>query len=269
MLRSVFGKTLFDYRRSMMWWMLGFIVLAIYMIAFFPSLRDNKAMQDLANAKLDLMKALIGNVNIGTPIGFLTGSLFSLTLPMVLLFFTIGAGANAISGEESRKTMDLLLAHPIPRWRVVLEKFGAMVFLTALLGFVMWIAFVVGAPRVKLFVDGLTMGTLAAGIFSISLMCLLYGTLALAIGAATGSKGMALGITSAVAVVNYLIKSMAHNVSSLNTAQKAMPMYYAMSDDYNPLASGLSFGYTTLLVVGIVILLGVALVTFERRDVAV
>lgn len=269
MLHSVLGKTLFDYRRSIIWWSLGFLAMSAYIIVLFPSVRDNPAMQALANSKLEIMKALIGNVDFGSPVGYMTGGLFSLTLPMLFMFFTIPAGANAISGEEAHKTMDLLLANPVSRRRVVLEKFGAMALLTLLLGVVTWLAMIIGGPQVNLLTGGLSAATLAAGLFSAVLLGLFFGTLALAIGAMTGSRGMALGITAGVAVANYLVKSMAANVGAMNSLQKALPMYYFLSDDYNPLSEGLNLGYAAVLLIGIIVLLGVALFTFERRDVAV
>ena len=38
--------------------------------------------------------------------------------PLILLIFAVGAGADAVAGEEERGALDLLLAHPLRRRRL-------------------------------------------------------------------------------------------------------------------------------------------------------
>lgn len=270
MLRNIFSKTIFENRRSTFWWAVGFVALTVYLIALFPSVRDNPAMRDLANAKLETLRAIMGSItDFAAPVGYVTGGLFSLTLPLMFLFFTIALGSNAIGGEEERKTIDLLLANPIRRSRIVLEKWAAMVLLTVLIGVVMLAAFAIGGPRVGLIGAELPLPNMAAGMVSAVLLALFFGTLALAVGAATGSRGLAIAVASAVALVNYLIKTMASTVDALATVEKLLPLYQFVSDEHNPLRSGLNMLNAGYLVVGTALLLGLAIVTFERRDVAV
>ena len=63
----------------------------------------------------------------GTPVGAGVFELFSLMAPLLLIVFSIGAGASAIAGEEDRHTLELLLANPVSRCRIVLEKLAALV----------------------------------------------------------------------------------------------------------------------------------------------
>lgn len=270
MLRSVFGKTIVDYRRALLWWSFGFLVLAAYMIALFPTVRDNPAMQELGRAKLEMLQGLIGRLaDFASPVGYLTAGLFSLMLPMMFLFFTIGMGANAIGGEEERKTLDMLLANPISRSRILLEKWGAMVILTLLLGLVPLVAFAVGGPGVELVGEALSIANVGAGLLSAVLLGLFFGTLALAVGAATGSRTLAWSVAGGLALANYLVKTMAETAESMKTVQKALPLYYYLSDDSNPLQQGLDPVHAGVLLLGVVVFLAVGLVTFQRRDVAV
>ena len=55
-------------------------------------------------------------------------------------FFAAGMGARAIAGEEEENTMDLLLATPISRSSIVIEKACAMLVCLVCLG----IALIVG-----------------------------------------------------------------------------------------------------------------------------
>ena len=59
----------------------------------------------------------------------------------------------------------------------------------------------------------------------------------MAIGAATGNRGFALGISSAVAAASYLVSSMSPVVSWLEPAKYASLFYYAVGN--NQLGDGL------------------------------
>src|SRR5665811_1738184 len=47
--------------------------------------------------------------------------------PILAILYAVSAGNAAVAGEEDRHTMDLLLADPISRTRLVLDKLGAMI----------------------------------------------------------------------------------------------------------------------------------------------
>ena len=64
-----------------------------------------------------------------------------------------------------------------------------------------------------------------------------------------------------------MLKTYAPLVTSIKNWQKLSPFYYSTAA--KPLMNGLSLEHTTLLVVVILVLLAVALVGFQRRDVAV
>src|SRR6266511_1070057 len=83
----------------------------------------NRAVQDYPEA----LKAFVGGeLDLASGPGYLDGELFSLMIPLLLLLYTIAAGARAIAGEEEAGTLDLLLSHPISRTRLTLEEAGAM-----------------------------------------------------------------------------------------------------------------------------------------------
>jgi ABC-2 type transport system permease protein len=53
---------------------------------------------------------------------------------VLLIIFTTGIGARAIAGEEESGRLDLLLAYPVSRTRVVVQRFAALVVATLLVG---------------------------------------------------------------------------------------------------------------------------------------
>ena len=65
---------------------------------------------------------LIGEVDYTTPEGYLQSELFSFLAPILLIVYTIGAGARAIAGEEEAGSLDLLLSTCRSRRRRVLVR---------------------------------------------------------------------------------------------------------------------------------------------------
>ena len=125
MLRNAFVKTLRDARRAIGWWSLGLIAMAALMIAVYPSVRDNPDLNKMVEDYPDAFKAFLGlgeNVDYTSAVGYLNSELFAFMVPLLLLIAAIGAGARATAGEEERGTLDLLLANPISRRRLVTES---------------------------------------------------------------------------------------------------------------------------------------------------
>ena len=267
MLRNIFAKTLYDQRRSLIWWSVGIILLALYLAFLYPSVRDNAATYDniLKAMPEALAKSLIGEFSsYASPDGYLNSSIFFLSVPLLFLIYTIGQGSGAVAGEEERGTMDLLLGNPLPRWRVVVDKFGAQVVGILLLAFAFWASLLIGAVFVKMDINA---GRLAAVTFSGVLLGLVFGALALALGCIRGDRGLSIGVASSVAVATYFLNSLATSAKWLEPYRKLSPFYYYIGAD--PLVNGLNLGHAAVLLGLIVVLLAVALLAFQRRDVAV
>ena len=93
-----------------------------------------------------------------------------------------------------------------------------------------------------------------------------FGLLTLAVGAATGNRGLSVGVASTVAAASYLVSSMAPIVSWLDPVKYISLFYWSVGD--NQLADGLSLGAGGVLVGVAVVLVLVALRLFEHHDLA-
>lgn len=266
MLRNILFKTLHDQRRSLVWWSVGMLALVGLTVPFYPTIRDNPQYNELISTLPTQLRAafLAGVQDITSPEGYLNARLFTLLLPLLLLIYAIGVGTNAIAGEEERHTLDLLLAHPVKRSRVVLEKFGSLAIGVALLGLAVWVALWVGAVAIEM---DIAAGKLAAATTSAVGLGLLFGTLALALGAATGKRALSLSMSAVLALGSYLIYSFASLNDRVEQVQPASPFYWYLGGE--PIRNGLHVGHITALLGTTLVLLMVAVVTFNRRDVAV
>ena len=265
LLNSVFLKTLRDQRRTFLWWSAGLSAINILTILLYPSLADvpefDKLMETMPEA---ISRLFLGDVvSLTSPEGYLNSQLFIVALPVIFLIFTIGRGSGAIAGEEERGTLDLLLSLPIRRSQVVLEKFVAMVAATMALGLVSWLSMAAAALAVDMEIDFVRLGEAT---LSCTLLGLAFGAMALALGCAKGSRGLCLGVTSALAIAAYFVNALAPIAESLEPAQKLSPFYLYIGAD--PLTSGLNFVHAGVLTGLTTAFLAIGVVLFGRRDLA-
>ena len=253
-----------DSRRALAWWSLGLVGLAAMMVAVFPSVRGNDSLNRLVQDYPEALKAFIafgGAVDYTSAAGYLGSELFSFMVPLLLLVAAVGAGARAIAGEEERGTLDLELANPISRRRFALEKLAAIAVELSILASVLWAALAIGTRLASMHVG---LGKLAAATVVAALVALLYGALALLVGAASGRRGLAVAIPAAAAVAAYLVNVLGAIVGALEPVRPASPFYHYAAGD--PLRRGLPLDHVGLLLLATVVLGLLAPLALERRD---
>lgn len=262
--RSVFGATLYAQRRSLPAWALGLAALGLFALLFYPAVVDLPEIDELLEDLPVGLQAFVGETDLTSPEGYLRSQLFVALVPLVLLIYAIGRGADAIAGEESRKTIDLLLSAPLARWRVVAEKALAMAAGLGIMSAAFLIVLLVGIGAVRMEVSLVRVLVATVGV---ALLGVLFGVLALAVGSITAARGKSIGIAAAVGVVSYLLDAFGAFVSWLEPARVASPFYHAVGVD--PLRGGLALLNVGALVLPALVLLGVAVIAFSRRDVGV
>lgn len=268
MLRSVFGAAVWSRRRSLAWWIGGSFVYLLFLGSAFPTLAGNAAdfekMLDSYPEALRAMFNIVEGVSLSSGPGFLHMELYSLVLPLLLIVFAVGFGARAVAGEEEDGTLDLILAGPVSRLRLLAHQFAAMTALTFLIGLVNFLAILLAGAAFDM---GLSPAKLAAATFGVVLIALVFGSLALAVGAISGKRGVAVAVASAAALAAYLVFTLADVVTWLGTVQKASPWYYYAAS--TPLLKGLEWAHAGVLTAIAVALPVAGGVVLNRRDLAV
>jgi len=154
-----------------------------------------------------------------------------------------------------------LLANPISRRRVVIEKMVAMVVLTSMLGVLTFAGTVIGSLIGGL---GMSIGNIASVALMATLLGLTFGSLALAVSAATGQVKKAVFGSVGPALIFYLMNAFLPLNDSLAGYAKWSVFYYYSGSE--PLTNGLHLGHSVLLA-GLTVGLVVAAVSlFNRRD---
>ena len=262
MLRSVFGKTLYEGRRSLLAWTLGMLALVATLLAMYPTVRTGEYQRTIENSSEGLLRSfgMAPGTDITSGPGYLGGYLFGFMLPLLLIIFAVSVGARLVAGEEDTGTLDLLATLPISRARVVAEKFAAFTVLTIALGAAVDVFVLAGAPLVDLRVAVWPLVVTTGGQV---LVALLFGAVAMAAGAATGSRAAALGAAALAAAAAYLVNSLAPLSDRLEPFQQASPLYWATGGEPLP---DRPTGWLALLLTAMALVLVAGTARFTRRD---
>lgn len=262
LLRNVFTRSLFDARRSLPGWTAAIVVVASMYSAFWPSVRSPEMAEALAAYPQGVLEAF-NYGDLGTAQGYLGGSVYGLLVPLLTAVFMIAAGARAVAGDENAGTLDLVLAHPVSRRALALQRYAGVVTGMLLVAVMLFLALLVFRAPMQL--DTISVGGLFAMNLQLALFGAFLGALAFAIGAATGSRALALGGTAGVAVLAYLANSVFPQVEALSWTRGLSPFHWYLAD--NPLRTGVPVSGALLLLGTTLALIATGTLLFERRDI--
>jgi ABC-2 type transport system permease protein len=264
---DVLRRDLTDRWRGIAVWSVGAALIALVYILFYPTIHQSGAG---IQAMLDTMPkafrdAFLGSgVDFLSPTGYLGTELFSILAPALMLVMGILAGSRALAREEENGTIDLLLATPIRRRRVAAEKaVGAQVPLFLVAAF-LWAVVALVGPSQGLSVN---LGTLAVALLAVALLAVSFSMVAFLVASATGSSALGGGVAGGLAVLAYVLNVFGSLVSSLTGfANTVSPFHWV--GGAGVLATGVDWPGMVALLVCPVVLLGVAILLYERRDLA-
>ncbi|CAN5806478.1 ABC transporter permease [soil metagenome] len=262
MLRSVWTKTLWEGRNGIVLWSVALAGVSLMYALFYPSINQESFAQAMESFPEALMLAF-GWDDLTSAAGYLGSTVFGLLAPILLIVFAIGLGTRAIAGDEEAGTLDLLLAHPVSRARVVLERALALAVSLTVATLAVFGAIVAARGVAEL--DALSVSAIAAASLHLLLLALTFGTLALALGAIGGSRSLALSGAAIVAVLGYFGNTIARQVDATRWLATLSPFRYY--EGGAPLRNGLQVGDATVLLVASALFFAVAVVALGRRDV--
>ena len=259
-------RLLADRRRSMLWWSVGTLVMVVLSIALWPSVRESEELDEVVQDLPEGVRALIGaqeGIALTSPEGYLSGRLWTSLLPILLIVFGIGLGARAIGGAEEEGTIELLLAQPVRRVRVAVERAGAMVVLLVGLALVAMVAVLVLGPSVGL-LDGIAVGHVVGATVALIALALLHAAIAFAVGCATGRRGTAQAVAGGVAVAGYVLQGLASAADAARPARIVTPWHWYL--DRNLFVDWPTAAATLLPLALAAVLVAVGVRAFAARD---
>jgi beta-exotoxin I transport system permease protein len=263
MLRSVWLKLLHDQWRMLAIGTILAGLLAGFYLSLYPSIGAVAEMRSLLEAMPPELRAMFSaeSADLSTPAGYLNIELFTFVIPLIVMAITLTGGAGATAGEEERGTLELLLANPVPRWRIVVEKAVGTAILAAILCAGVWVALAITAQLSDI---DIALERVAAALVSAWLLGCAIGGVALVAGALTGSRVIAIGVGLGVAIAGFFVSALAPLSDVLEPWRPLSPHYHYIG--YDPLTNGLDPVHAGVLAALGIVLVIVAAIAFERRD---
>ena len=190
MLNNVALKTLRDRRRSLTWWVIGIFGYLLGIGAFYPIVSENQnqfeAVLDAYPEELLAIMGVAERENLFDPVGFIQAEALGWIVPLVFAIYGAVQGARAVAGEEEDGTIDVVMATPLTRSGLVSQKLLALVLAEMVLGAALFLSI---ALDTLLFDLDIPLGNIAAAALMAVLLGVFFGSLALAVGSATGLRG--------------------------------------------------------------------------------
>jgi ABC-2 type transport system permease protein len=255
---SVLRKSLQDQKWQIAGFGISLALIAALDMFIWPAYRDQLQNFELPPA----LQAFLGELSIATPAGFLSAEYFSWVVILLIVYVVIN-GTGAIAGEESSGTIDLLLAQPVSRTLVVIEKTAAVCIGSAAIVAIGYLGFLASMPWVDIDISYRALAVASANMLPITLA---FYAVSLWLGAVAPNRALAAGAVVGLATAFYFINLLANAVSNLGALRYATPFYYYGSG--LPLVEGVVWWHVGLLLgVAALLFLG-TLRSFGARDIA-
>jgi ABC-2 type transport system permease protein len=255
----ILRKTIRDLRWQVIGYGFGLALLAALDVSIYPSYSDQLKDFEIPEA----LKGFIGDSSFTTPKGFLSAEFFSFA-PAVLCIFAIMAGTAALAGEEANGSLELLLAQPVSRRRLVAEKLAGLFLSTFLMLIVTSVGWLVSVPLVDI---DISIVSLLWATLTIAPIVLAFLVISMWAAAVLPDRKLATGFVTLLAIASYLVAYLASVVDILEPARWVSLFHY--EDGTNALTHGSHLaGYAVLLLIT-GIFGALTFMAFERREIGV
>lgn len=248
-------------RRGLVFWSLGLAAVVLMYAPLYPSL-EGSLEEQIASLPDGLAQAF-GMTSMDAP-GYVQSTVFGLLGAVLVLLFSVTAGARAVAGEEDKGLLDLYLTHGVSRRRLLAERALHLLLELLVLAGVVVLVLLAVTPGA-----GLGFGVdevLAAGLGLLGIG-VLTGAVALAVGAATGSRGAALGAAAVVGVGGYLANVLS-DIAEVPWLKNVSPFHWAYG--FEPLRNGFDGAWTLCLLYLVAgAAYGLGALALNRRDIGV
>lgn len=252
-------------RRSfVIWWSVGTSALiAITVLAYLSFKNDipefSKSMSDLT----DSLGTFFGGTDFFSPIGYLSSQIYYMLLPILLIVMAVVLVSGILSRDESDLTIELTLARPVSRLRVIAAKAVAALII---MGIVCAVTY--GVMALCVAISGLDVEPM--NVLLTHLLCFAFATMFGAISfALVAFSRVTRPIASAVAITlgvgGYVIASLGGYMDFFKQLAKAFPYHYYNTMDL--LVGKVDTGLLVYIGVAFTVCIVLSIVGYRRRDI--
>ena len=256
----LFARSLSDSRRGIVGWTIAVAATSLMYMSSYQTVASAKTAG--INSLPEGVRVAFDLQDLGSGAGYVQSTVIGMLALVLITVAAVAIGTKAIAGDEETGSLELTLAHGVTRQQVLRERAAALVVQVGWLAVVVALAIVALTGPVHLGIDA---GHAFAGALALAALALVHGGAALAAGAFTGRRVVALVAGVAVAVLGYLANTIGAVVKGVRWLQTMSPVHWAFSD--RPLQNGVDWGGTGLLVLVAVLLVAVGGWRLSRRDI--
>lgn len=265
-MKQIIRWTIWQKRWAIFWWCAGIFFFVFLTLIFYPAIKHQSVQLDKSfNQIPKTAKQLFTDTSdIFSPVGYLSSQIFYLMLPLLLGILAINQGMNLVGKEERDNTIEMLLARPVSRGRLLFGKALTGLIIVLFVGvlstlFTMAMCKLVGLEARSLYV-------MEAGA-AVTLLGLCFGSIAFMLTAlGRAGRTASIGITALIALGGYILVSLAPTIAWLRWPANIFPFnYYHSADLLRGNYDWLNAVYFVAVIAGCLI---VSWLAFRRRDLA-
>lgn len=262
---AIIKSELWQRRWMIMWWCIGIFAFIFINLVFYPSIRDQAAELDKSFNNLGSAKSFFSDTgDFLSPHGYLSSQIFYLMLPMLLGILSITLGSSLIGREEREGTLELLLARPISRSKLLASKVISGLIILLVVAATGVLTTIIMCKMVSLDVG--TKEVIYASLVAL-IMAVTFGAVSLLMTTLGKTARLAsIGTGTIVALGGYIIVSLQGAASWLRWPSKIFPFNY-----YKPgaILNG-DFGWGNLIFFALILIACgvISWTAFNRRDIS-
>ncbi len=263
----VFIETLRRNWRAMLIWGIGVASMAGYIMVVIP---DMKTLQQYAGLIKNLPPVLINalggdTASMGTPSGFLAYGFFGWIM-LVMATWAVLTGLSLTANEEDRGIMDVLLALPLPRWRIIVERFLAQLVILILIVLISFMVLAWGSQQTEV-LRSIPFDRIAGSTFNFIPATLFVLTLTALLAVIVRRRSTAAAIAAIIVIGSWFIDTVGKSAPSTDAIRTVS--FFRYYDSSGVMQNGLVASHVIGLLVVSALMLAAAVWFFQRRDVGV
>jgi ABC-2 type transport system permease protein len=251
-------------RGQIIGWGLALAVLALVVASLFDAaLQMRGQLEQLLDTIPKEIMTFVGGIDrVFSPAGFLDTRYFSM-LPLLLGVFALLIGSGLVIGDEENGTLDLILAHPVRRFDLIIGRWLA--FCAALLGILAmaWLGLIIATTFTSIKFSWLDVALPFVSLFGIVIW---FGGLALVLSLILPSRRLAASLTGLILAASYFITSFARLSPNLKGLAQWSPLTYYQGGSA---LEGFNAGdFSGLLLMSIIFVM-LSMWIFQRREICI
>lgn len=262
--KPLFKKSLRDHARGIWGWTLGIVAIVVIQLSVYPTVRDSSAgWSKVTDSFPEAFKEIFRMTDYTSEAGYLSAELLSFVVPFIFIGMGCTWGARVATEDEEKGAADIALGLPISRSSYLMTRMASALVVLVIAGASFFVTLAIGARMLEM---SISLSRFAIASACLTLLAALLLGIATALGAATGRRSVALGVSMSSAIAMFLMYSLAPIVDFLEPTTTFNPMQWTIGSQ--PLTQGLSIGYTIATIVISVVFFAVSFRFFERRDIS-